>query len=72
MPGVRSVQITFHENREPEEHASPPGGFRLAIINADDFGAGLNARHELSKAFPAQHLLSPQHGIEKDPVAKAL
>src|SRR6185312_12205714 len=33
-PGVTSVQITFHEDRDPDLHAMPPGGFRLAIVNA--------------------------------------
>ena len=36
MPGVSSVQITFHEDKAPEHHAMPPGGFRLAIVNARD------------------------------------
>ncbi|CAN5125448.1 hypothetical protein BH10PSE7_BH10PSE7_44080 [soil metagenome] len=60
MPGVRSVQITFHENREPEDHAAPPGGFRLAIINTDNLEAGLAARGELAAAFPSDAILSPQ------------
>ena len=28
MPAVSSVQITFHEDRKPEYHAMPPGGFQ--------------------------------------------
>ena len=40
MPGVSSVQITFHEDRAPEHHAMPPGGFRLAIVNAHSLAAG--------------------------------
>ena len=39
MPGVSSVQITFHEDKAPEHHAMPPGGFRLAIVNAHSLGA---------------------------------
>jgi hypothetical protein len=50
MPGVRSVQITFDPNRDPERHAMPPGGFRLAVINCDDLQAGTVARSRL-KAF---------------------
>jgi hypothetical protein len=30
----------------------PPGGFRLAVINATDLAAGLAARAELARAFP--------------------
>jgi hypothetical protein len=44
MPGVSSVQITFHEHKSPARHAMPPGGFRLAIINAWSLDAGLAAR----------------------------
>ena len=32
-PGVTSVQITFHEDKDADRHAMPPGGFRLAIVN---------------------------------------
>src|SRR5579862_5987243 len=51
MPGVTSVQITFHENRAPESHAMPPGGFRLAIINGFDLPATLAARARLRTCF---------------------
>jgi hypothetical protein len=47
MPGVSSVQITFHEDWSPERHAMPPGGFRLAIVNATSLSAGLTARERL-------------------------
>lgn len=50
-PAVSSVQITFHEDRPPATHAMPPGGFRLAIVNAYDLAAGLQAREELRRAF---------------------
>jgi len=50
-PGVSSVQITFHENRPPERHSMPPGGFRLAIVNAWDLAAGLKAREKLRAYF---------------------
>ena len=46
-PGISSVQITFHEDREPRLHAMPPGGFRLAIVNCTDLEAGRAARAEL-------------------------
>ncbi len=51
MPQVSSVQITFHEDRPPERHAMPPGGFRLAIVNAFDLAAGLAAREKLRAHF---------------------
>jgi hypothetical protein len=51
MPGVTSVQITFHEDRAPERHAMPPGGFRLAIVNGFDLHAALAARERLRAHF---------------------
>jgi hypothetical protein len=51
MPGVTSVQITFHENRAAESHAMPPGGFRLAIVNGFDLSATLAARTRLREWF---------------------
>jgi hypothetical protein len=51
MPGVSSVQITFHEDWAPEKHAMPPGGFRLAVINCFDVQAGMKAREKLSEFF---------------------
>jgi hypothetical protein len=51
VPGVTSVQITFHEDRAPESHAMPPGGFRLAIVNGFDLPATLAARARLRECF---------------------
>ena len=51
MPSVTSVQITFHEDRGPERHAMPPGGFRLAIVNGFDLRAALSARERLRAYF---------------------
>jgi hypothetical protein len=51
MPQVSSVQITFHEDRAPERHAMPPGGFRLAIVNCWDLEAGRTARERLRAHF---------------------
>ena len=53
MPDVSSVQITFHEDRPVEQHAMPPGGFRLAIVNAWSLEAGAAARERLSRALLA-------------------
>ena len=49
--GVSSIQITFHENRPPEMHSMPPGGFRLAIINCWDLDTGLQVRQQLAPMF---------------------
>jgi hypothetical protein len=51
MPGITSVQITFHEDRAPEHHAMPPGGFRLAIVNSFDLRAASAARERLREHF---------------------
>lgn len=51
MPGISSVQVTFHEDKAPEAHAMPPGGFRLAIVNAWDLQAGRAAREKLRAFF---------------------
>ncbi len=51
MPGVTSVQITFHDDRAPERHAMPPGGFRLAIVNGFDLRAALAGRERLREHF---------------------
>ncbi|MDQ2802167.1 MAG: hypothetical protein M3Y41_05580 [Pseudomonadota bacterium] len=52
MPDVSSVQITFHEDRDPARHSMPPGGFRLAIVNAHTLEAGQAARERLRQAIP--------------------
>jgi hypothetical protein len=51
IPGITSVQITFHEDRAPEWHAMPPGGFRLAIVNGFDLPATVAARARLRAYF---------------------
>ena len=51
LPGVSSVQITFHEDKDPAHHAMPPGGFRLAIVNATDLDAGRAGRALLAQAL---------------------
>ena len=57
MSGVSSVQITFHEEKRPEHHAMPPGGFRLGIVNAFDLAAGIAARRRLSETWAADAIL---------------
>ena len=51
IPGITSVQITFHEDRAPERHAMPPGRFRLAIVNGFDLDATIAARARLREFF---------------------
>lgn len=51
MPQVSSVQVTFHEDRAPELHSMPPGGFRVALVNAFDRAAGEAAREVLRAHF---------------------
>jgi hypothetical protein len=58
MRGVSSVQITFHEDRPPERHSMPPGGFRVALVNAFDLGAGEAAREVLRA-----HFLGPEPAV---------
>ena len=53
MPGISSVQITFHEELPPGRHAMPPGGFRVAIVNCWDRVAGDAAREHLRTHFEA-------------------
>lgn len=57
MPEVNSLQITFHEAKPPEDHAMPPGGFRLAVINATALDKARAARRALSGAYPARLIL---------------
>jgi hypothetical protein len=47
IDGVSSVQISFHQDRDPAQHSMPPGGFRLAVINAWTLAAGQAARERL-------------------------
>ena len=50
-PGVSSIQITFEDEVPAEHHAMPPGGFRLAIVNAWDLDAGRAVRARLRELF---------------------
>ena len=59
MPGVRSLQITFHEQKDAAEHAMPPGGFRLAIVNSWDLGSAQAARQRLAEHFGLANVTLP-------------
>jgi hypothetical protein len=56
MPGVSSIQITFDPAKPPEQHAMPPGGFRLAIVNCWDLAVGRRVRARLKALFRAAPL----------------
>jgi hypothetical protein len=49
--GVSRIQLTFHDDKPPEMHSMPPGGFRLAIINCWDPEAGFEIRERLALMF---------------------
>jgi hypothetical protein len=51
MPSVSSAQITFDPAKPPAEHAMPPGGFRLAIVNSWERVSGNAARVQLRAVF---------------------
>jgi hypothetical protein len=51
LPGVSSIQITFHPDQPPDSHAMPPGGFRVAIVNCWDLAAGMLVREQLAALF---------------------
>src|SRR5579884_3522292 len=50
-PGVSSIQITYDLRRPPAQHAMPPGGFRLAIVNCWRLSVGLAVRDVLRRSF---------------------
>jgi hypothetical protein len=54
LADVSSVQITFHEDKDPAQHAMPPGGFRLAVVNAWSLEAGRAGRELLRTHFLAR------------------
>ena len=49
--GVSSVQITFDPGKPPNAHSMPPGGFRLAVVNAWSLAVGRRARARLKRLF---------------------
>lgn len=61
-PGIESLQITFHEDRPAAWHASPPGGFRLAIVNSFDFDLACRMREKLALSFWSTQKLTPKRG----------
>ena len=61
-PQVSSIQITFHEDRPPSAHSMPPGGFRLAIVNAWNLQTGMGVREKLALSFWSTQQLLPRRG----------
>lgn len=61
--GVSSVQITFHESKPPEAHSNPPGGFRVAVVNATDLDAGRRSRELLHGWFETRGTTSKSASI---------
>lgn len=48
---ISSIQITFDPKIPLAQHAMPPGGFRLAIVNCWDLRAGRAVRRQLAEEF---------------------
>jgi hypothetical protein len=71
-PGVSSVQITFHEDMPPEQHAMPPGGFRLAVVNGFDLAAVSAARERLRDYFLSAPVsrFKPAKKLQRPPSAR--
>ncbi len=59
-PSISSVQSTFYEDKPPGQHAMPPGGFRVAIVNCFELQAGLLARQQLALWFWESRKLKPR------------
>jgi len=51
IAGVTSIQITFLEDRAPQAHSMPPGGFRLAIVNCTRLAVGMAVRAAMADDF---------------------
>ncbi|MEZ5774611.1 MAG: hypothetical protein R3D33_07895 [Hyphomicrobiaceae bacterium] len=48
LPGVTSLQATFHEGLAADGHSNPPGGFRLAVLNGYDLPTLFDIRRRLA------------------------
>ena len=51
------VYVNTRSDDNYGNHAMPPGGFRLGIVNARDLEQGFAARRELAKAYPEGSIL---------------
>jgi hypothetical protein len=59
FPGISSIQMTFHEDKAPELHSMPPGGFRLAVINCWNAEMGFQIRERLAELFQRNTVQGP-------------
>jgi hypothetical protein len=48
---ISSIQITFNNSLKASQHAMPPGGFRLAVINAYNLVEGRKIMKQLADFF---------------------
>ncbi len=48
---ISSIQITFHDGKTDAQHAMPPGGFRVAVVNCWDLEGGRSAANRLRVAI---------------------
>jgi hypothetical protein len=64
VPGVSSIQITFDIRKPLAQHAMPPGGFRIAIVNSWDLATGRAIRARLGRLFESlgENGAAPVHG----------
>jgi hypothetical protein len=70
-PDITSIQITFWEETPPEQHSNPPGGFRLALVNATDLDAAREARQDLAGLFGLTEIINDTRGGRVHPVRSA-
>jgi len=63
--GVTSIQVTFHEDRPPQAHSMPPGGFRLAIVNCRALEVGQSVREQLALSYWSTQQLLARRGLKR-------
>lgn len=65
MPGITSLQLTFHEDESPEWHSNPPGGFRIGVINAWDLDQGRAARRRLADHYGLDRIINDTDDVRR-------
>jgi hypothetical protein len=61
---VSSIQLTFHDDKPPEMHSMPPGGFRLAIVNCWNLEVGFKVRDRLAALFQEKAVQSSKFNVQ--------
>ena len=61
-PGYRACRSRFTSTRPPERHSMPPGGFRVAIVNAFDLTQGRGGARGAARAFPGRRARRQRQG----------